>query len=291
MSQSGLTFLKNEEGVIEGLYDDPSGYCTYGIGHLVHKGSCYLLNAAQDQSDFRSYVKTKWAGTASETPYLDRSVRFASKFDELKKAAAGTGSEASAQGGVNSEANILATAVESLLKLKLPAYEKVVARTIKIDLTQGEFDALVSFTYNIGPEAFAGSTLAGLINGGKFKAADAKARRTAIEQIDAEFKKWRKSAGKVLKGLVARREHEATLFLGDARSQLQELEAKQTPTVGPPRLSKAGFPASPNLGNKPFTPMSPIQPAILPFSYPSNPQAPFCPSYPMLRVGMTKISH
>ena len=29
MSDAGLTFLKNEEGVIEGLYDDPSGYCTY----------------------------------------------------------------------------------------------------------------------------------------------------------------------------------------------------------------------------------------------------------------------
>ena len=53
MSDTGLTFLKNEEGVIEGLYDDPSGYCTYGIGYLVHKQHSYLLKAAGSSPTYR----------------------------------------------------------------------------------------------------------------------------------------------------------------------------------------------------------------------------------------------
>jgi hypothetical protein len=35
-NQQGLILLKRDEGVIEGLYDDDSDYCTSGVGHLVH---------------------------------------------------------------------------------------------------------------------------------------------------------------------------------------------------------------------------------------------------------------
>jgi hypothetical protein len=36
LSDDGIAKLKEYEDVIDGLYDDSSEYCTFGIGHLVH---------------------------------------------------------------------------------------------------------------------------------------------------------------------------------------------------------------------------------------------------------------
>lgn len=80
-------------------------------------------------------------------------------------------------------------------------YEKVVNRHVSVPLTQNQFDALVSFTYNLGESAFRHSMLLRRLNEGDYAAA---AR---------EFKRWNKSNGKVLKGLVKRRRQEAELFL------------------------------------------------------------------------------
>jgi GH24 family phage-related lysozyme (muramidase) len=247
MSDAGLTFLKNEEGVIEGLYDDPSGYCTYGIGYLVHKQHSYLLKAAGSIADLSAYVKIKWANTANATTYLDRTVSFAPKFADLKTAALGTGTaKTTAQPFVDAEANVLGTPVETLLKQKLPAYEKAVTTTIThVDLTQNEFDALVSFTYNVGTPSFTASTLAKVIEEGKYKTGDAKTRKAAIDQIEGEFNKWVNSGGKKLAGLVSRRQHEAALFLQDARALLQKLEAAGQPAAGkfaPPNFGNSAIP-------------------------------------------------
>lgn len=68
-------------------------------------------------------------------------------------------------------------------------------------ITQGMFDALVSFAYNLGLGALAGSTLMRLLRAGDVKgAAD-------------QFSRWNKAAGKVLPGLVKRRAAERDLFL------------------------------------------------------------------------------
>ena len=77
----------------------------------------------------------------------------------------------------------------------------VVGLTADLGLSQCQFDALVSFTFNVGIEAFAGSTMlrllrAGLVNG----AAD-------------QFVRWDKSGGQVEAGLIRRRERERVLFL------------------------------------------------------------------------------
>ena len=63
MTATGLTALTKDEGAIDGLYDDPSGYCTFGVGHLVHptdKWGCFLL--AWHLS--RSYAGSLFAGAA-----------------------------------------------------------------------------------------------------------------------------------------------------------------------------------------------------------------------------------
>lgn len=91
---------------------------------------------------------------------------------------------------------------EQLLKEDLAKFERVV-NNIGVRLRQNEFDALVCIAFNIGEGAFITSTLR--------KKVIEKARKDA--EIQAEFKKWNKSGGKVLQGLVNRRADEADLWL------------------------------------------------------------------------------
>ena len=90
---------------------------------------------------------------------------------------------------------------ERLLKTGLVSYESDVSRLVKVGLTQGQFDALVSFTYNLGARSLSISTLLRKLNVGDYAgAAD-------------EFLRWNKAGGKVLNGLTRRREAERALFL------------------------------------------------------------------------------
>lgn len=90
---------------------------------------------------------------------------------------------------------------ERLLKTGLVSYESDVSRLVKVGLTQGQFDALVSFTYNLGARSLSTSTLLRKLNAGDYAgAAD-------------EFLRWNKAGGNVLNGLTRRREAERALFL------------------------------------------------------------------------------
>lgn len=90
---------------------------------------------------------------------------------------------------------------ERLLKTGLVSYESDVSRLVKVGLTQGQFDALVSFTYNLGSRALSTSTLLRKLKCGDYTgSAD-------------EFLRWNKAGGKVLNGLTRRREAERALFL------------------------------------------------------------------------------
>lgn len=80
-------------------------------------------------------------------------------------------------------------------------FGSAVNKFVIVELTQNQFDALVSFAYNIGRTAFENSTLLKLLNRGEYEA--------AAEQ----FEKWNKSGGKVLSGLTKRRFDEQKLFL------------------------------------------------------------------------------
>ncbi|WP_379933102.1 lysozyme [Enterobacter sichuanensis] len=90
---------------------------------------------------------------------------------------------------------------ERLLKTGLISYESDVSRLVKVGLTQGQFDALVSFTYNLGARSLSTSTLLRKLNSGDYAAAA------------DEFLRWNKAGGKVLNGLTRRREAERALFL------------------------------------------------------------------------------
>ena len=90
---------------------------------------------------------------------------------------------------------------ERLLKTGLVSYESDVSRLVKVGLTQGQFDALVSFTYNLGARSLSTSALLRKLNAGDYAGAS------------DEFMRWNKAGGKVLNGLTRRREAERALFL------------------------------------------------------------------------------
>lgn len=90
---------------------------------------------------------------------------------------------------------------DRLLKTGLVSYENDVSRLVKVKLSQGQFDALVSFTYNIGSRSLSTSTLLSKLNAGDYAGAA------------NEFTRWNKAGGKVLNGLTRRREAERALFL------------------------------------------------------------------------------
>ena len=77
----------------------------------------------------------------------------------------------------------------------------IINTAVEVALNQNQFDALCSFTYNVGAHAFATSTLLKLINEEDFAGAA------------KEFLKWDIAGGKVSASLLARRQKEKALFL------------------------------------------------------------------------------
>ena len=89
---------------------------------------------------------------------------------------------------------------ESMLEQDLVAVDKCLSNSIRVSVTQNQWDALADFVFNLGCHAFVGSTLLKLLNDGNYEAAS------------AEFPKWDHDNGKVVEGLLERRIEEQTLF-------------------------------------------------------------------------------
>jgi len=90
---------------------------------------------------------------------------------------------------------------EILLQKDLAGIENEVNSQVKVPLTQNQFDALISFTYNVGPGNLSRSTLLRKLNTGEY------------EEASKQFKRWVYGGGVILPGLVTRREEEKDLFL------------------------------------------------------------------------------
>ena len=96
-----------------------------------------------------------------------------------------------------------------------------VTEAVKVDINQNQFDALVSFTYNLGIGAFRGSTLLKKINAGEF------------DEAAKEFDRWvhiiENGAKKKLEGLINRRQEERSLFekIGDEKPPIELKESPQ----------------------------------------------------------------
>jgi GH24 family phage-related lysozyme (muramidase) len=98
---------------------------------------------------------------------------------------------------------------EDILAQDVRRFELGVLNNVKVNLNQNEFDALVSFSFNVGVNALKNSTLLRLLNYG--------ADRSIVA---AEFLRWNKGGDKVLEGLTRRRQAEKALFLQKTRHPL-----------------------------------------------------------------------
>lgn len=101
---------------------------------------------------------------------------------------------------VTSGMKITADEAADILVVDLVKYETAVMNALKRSPNENQFSAMVSLCYNIGPKAFATSTVVR-----KFNAGD-------VEGAAAAFRLWKKSKGEVLTGLVRRRQVEIDLF-------------------------------------------------------------------------------
>lgn len=103
--------------------------------------------------------------------------------------------------GVTSSTEISQSMADLFLLDDIRPLERYINK-LGINFRQGQFDAIVSFMFNLGEGNFNKSTLKKKILAGGND-----------EDIAAEFKKWNKAGGKVLDGLTKRREEEAEMWL------------------------------------------------------------------------------
>lgn len=90
---------------------------------------------------------------------------------------------------------------KTLLRKDLRRTERGVQKLVSASVTQNQFDALVSFAFNLGVGSLKKSTLLRKLNAGD------------VQGAALQFKSWNKAGGKVLTGLTRRREAEMKLFL------------------------------------------------------------------------------
>lgn len=89
---------------------------------------------------------------------------------------------------------------ELLLRHDIRLAELAVSRLITVPLSQSQFDALVDFVYNLGSGALQASTLRARLNRGQYS------------EVPAQLRRWVHGGGRVLPGLVIRREAEVSLW-------------------------------------------------------------------------------
>lgn len=90
--------------------------------------------------------------------------------------------------------------VLDLLAQDLERFEAAVNDGVQVALNQNQFDALVSFAFNVGRQAFKSSTLLKKLNQGLY------------DEVPAQLRRWNKTGGNVIQGLVNRREKEIALW-------------------------------------------------------------------------------
>jgi|TARA_R100000353_G_scaffold15722_1_gene15213 lysozyme len=103
---------------------------------------------------------------------------------------------------VNEGMEISQERADMLLLEDVEVFEEAVNKLVEVPLEQNQFDALVSWTFNLGSTNLKNSTLLKVLNDKDY------------EGVPAQIKRWNKAGGKVLQGLIRRREAEALLFEG-----------------------------------------------------------------------------
>ena len=104
--------------------------------------------------------------------------------------------------GVKEGDTITQEEADSLLLHEMDEYEGYINDMVNADLKQNQFDAMVSWVFNLGPSNLQASTLLKVLNSKDY------------EGVPSQIKRWNKAGGQVKQGLIRRREAEALLFEG-----------------------------------------------------------------------------
>ncbi len=168
-SEKGLDFLVKHEGKINYGYLCQAKKETIGVGCRID------LLTDSDRDALIKLPLSKIQQHKSTKPYADKKGLVYYADDNL---------------------------VYRMLANRLKDFENVVNNTITVDISQYQFDALVSFAFNIGEGAFAKCTAAKLINQNGDK-----------NNIEVSIKAWNKVNKVVNQGLVNRRAAEVKLYL------------------------------------------------------------------------------
>ena len=102
--------------------------------------------------------------------------------------------------GVKETDTITQDEADKLLQEDVEQFEKYVDDYVTVKLGQSQFDALVAWTFNLGPGNLKESTLLKVLNNEDYTS------------VPREMKRWNKAGGKTLDGLIRRREAESLLF-------------------------------------------------------------------------------
>ena len=105
--------------------------------------------------------------------------------------------------GVKKGDNWTQDEADDILLNDLEKFEGYVNQYVKVPLTQNQFDALVSWTFNLGPGNLKSSTMLTKLN------------EKSYDEVPSQMKRWNKAGGKVLRGLERRRNAEAAMFSGE----------------------------------------------------------------------------
>jgi lysozyme len=165
ISTKALAMIKHHEGVRDKPYLCPAGLWTVGVGHVLYPEQARL-----------PVVRV----SGQQVPMIRK--EFGLKTEDARV--------------------WTAAEVDDLLAKDLARFERGVARYCPNALdSQGRFDSLVSFSFNVGLGNLQRSGLRMKNNRGEF------------EEAAEEFMKWTKGGGRVLPGLVSRRRDERALYL------------------------------------------------------------------------------
>ena len=105
--------------------------------------------------------------------------------------------------GVKEGMQITEGQAEEMLVEELVEYEGYINDMVSVSLSQCQFDAMVSWVYNLGGGNLKASTLLKVLNAGDY------------DGVPAQMMRWNKAGGKVLEGLTRRRQAEADMFSGN----------------------------------------------------------------------------
>lgn len=97
---------------------------------------------------------------------------------------------------------------DKLLLKDVEVFETAVNDAVEVSMSQSQFDALVSWTFNLGSGSLNSSTMLKKLNNQEY------------DEVPSQIKRWNKAGGKVLQGLIRRREAEALLYEGKEWSKV-----------------------------------------------------------------------